>query len=203
MKRALLFLCLLSAFPAFSQNLSGRWLTHKGRDGSILVVTVTGKGTGKAELSLTCRMQAVSYGEGSQFWGTFRATGGYYYQVRGQKTESIGLARTDSTLTVTRRSKPTTGVSAWLDEAYSTRGLSEEGGYKQQVLAQWKRDFSTNADVKKSKSAIAAHFADHYADAFELLLEGEYRIVEETEVTLTLQNLSQSVPPVTWQRLRE
>ena len=94
----------LAGLALFAQNPSGRWLVYEGGDGAEMVVSLSAdESSGKAELSLTRREQAVSYGEGSQFWGTFRGTGGYYFLVKGVKTVSISLTQTDSTLIVTRR----------------------------------------------------------------------------------------------------
>ena len=98
---------------------------HEGRDGSDLVVTLAPNGGGQAEFSLVRRELAGSYGEGSQFWGTFRTTGEYYFLVKGVISEMIQLAQTDSTLVITRLSEPNVKVSAWLDEEYSTRDTSD------------------------------------------------------------------------------
>ena len=73
MKRLLLFTCtVLFTSQVFAQGLTGEWLVYEGSDGSELVLTLTSGNSGKAELSLVRRMQAVSYGEGSQFWDTFQ-----------------------------------------------------------------------------------------------------------------------------------
>ena len=186
----------------FSQSLTGKWLIYEGSDGSELVVTIASKGGGQADFSLARRELAVSYGEGSQFWGTFRATGGYYFIVKGLKSEKIQLTQTDSTLVITRRSEPTIKVSAWLDEAYSTRDCSDYGDYKKQVVAQWKRDFLTNEDVKKGKWMMEHYFTDYYDDAFEVLLEGRYQIVERTETSIVLKNLDLDIPLMTWKQVQ-
>ena len=203
MRHGWLLFVLLGSLPAFSQNLSGKWLAYEGSDGADLVVSLQQTGVGQATLSLVRRMQAVSYGEGSQFWGTFRATGGYYYLVKGLKSEQIRLTQTDSTVVITRRTEPKVSVSAWLDEAYSTRDLSDYGGYKKQVLAQWKRDFSRNEDVKKGKLIMQRYFVEYYGDAFEELLEGRYQIVERTGTSIKLKNLDLDTPIVTWRKLSE
>jgi len=187
----------------FSQSLTGKWLVYEGSDGSELVVTLASKGGGQADFSLARRELAVSYGEGSQFWGTFRATGGYYFIVKGLKSEKIQLIQTDSTLVITRRSEPTIKVSAWLDEAYSTRDCSDYGDYKKQVVAQWKRDFPNNEDVKKQKWMMEHYFTDYYDDAFEVLLEGKYRIVERTDSTMVLKNTELEIPLMTWKRIQQ
>ena len=114
-------------------------------------------------------------------------SGGYYFLVRAVKTVGISLAQTDSTLTVTRRGEPVTKVSAWLDEAYSTRDLSDYGDYKKQVLAQWKRDFPHNEDVAKGKW-------------IDVLLFGEYRVVEKTDSALVLRKRGSDGPRLTWTR---
>lgn len=192
----------LAGLALFAQNSSGRWLVYEGGDGAEMVVSLSAdESSGKAELSLTRREQAVSYGEGSQFWGTFRGTGGYYFLVKGVKTVSISLTQTDSTLIVTRRGEPVTKVSAQLDEAYSTRELSDYGDYKTQVLAQWKRDFPRNEDVAKSKWMMERFFNDFYADAFDVLLFGEYSIVEKTDSTLVLSRCGSDMPLFKWIRL--
>ena len=191
----------LAGLALFAQNPSGRWLVYEGSDGAELVVSVSADGIGKAELSLTRRHQAVSYGEGSQFWGTFRGTGGYYFLVKVVKTVGVSLMQTDSTLVVTRRGEPVTKVSAQLDEAYSTRELSDYEDYKKQVLAQWKRDFPRNEDVKRAKMIMAGYFEDFYADAFDALLFGEYRLIEKTDSTLVLKKPAPNSPPLKWERL--
>lgn len=199
MKRTLLLACLLLLVgQVFAQSLAGKWLVYVGADGEELVVNLASNGSGQAELSLVQRFQAVSYGEGSQFWGTFRTTGGYYFMVRGSKKVVVSVAQSDSTLVVMQKGKPTISVTAWLDEPYSTRGLSEYGNYKKQVVAQWKRDFPNNEDVKKYKWIIEQFFIDHYDDAFEVLLEGRYKIVERTDSSMVLKNLSLEIPPVVW-----
>lgn len=191
----------LAGLALFAQNPSGRWLVYEGSDGAELVVSVSADGIGKAELSLTRRHQAVSYGEGSQFWGTFRGTGGYYFLVKVVKTVGVSLTQTDSTLVVTRRGEPVTKVSARLDEAYSTRELSDYGDYKKQVLAQWKRDFPRNEDVKRAKRIMAGYFEDFYADSFDALLFGEYRLIEKTDSSLVLKKPAPGSPPLKWERL--
>lgn len=199
MKRTLLLACLmLLVGQVFAQSLAGKWLVYVGADGEELVVNLASNGSGQAELSLVQRFQAVSYGEGSQFWGTFRTTGGYYFMVRGSKKVVVSVAQSDSTLVVMQKGKPTISVTAWLDEPYSTRGLSEYGNYKKQVVAQWKRDFPNNEDVKKYKWIIEQFFIDHYDDAFEVLLEGRYKIVERTDSSMVLKNLSLEIPPMVW-----
>ena len=197
----LLFVTFLITTQFFAQNMGGKWLVYEGSDGAELVVSVSADGIGKAELSLTRRHQAVSYGEGSQFWGTFRVTGGYYFLVKVVKTVGVSLTQTDSTLIVTRRVEPETKVSAQLDEAYSTRELSDYGDYKKQVLAQWKRDFPRNEDVKRTKRIMAGYFEDFYADAFDALLFGEYRLIEKTDSTLVLKKPAPGSPPLKWERI--
>lgn len=197
----LLFVTFLITTQFFAQNMGGKWLVYEGSDGAELVVSVSADGIGKAELSLTRRHQAVSYGEGSQFWGTFRGTGGYYFLVKVVKTVGVSLTQTDSTLIVTRRVEPETKVSAQLDEAYSTRELSDYGDYKKQVLAQWKRDFPRNEDVKRTKRIMAGYFEDFYADAFDALLFGEYRLIEKTDSTLVLKKPAPGSPPLKWERI--
>ena len=189
--------------PAFSQNLAGKWLVWEGDDGSELVVTVSSKGGGQADFSLVSRMQAVSYDEGSQFWGTFRTTGGYYFLVKGVMSEKVHITQTDSTVNIVRRSEPAIAVTAWLDEAYSTRELSDYGDYKKQVVAQWKRDLPGNEDVKEGKRKMGHFLADYYGDAFDFLLEGSFRIVEQTDSTLTLKSLDRELPTMRWRRIQE
>lgn len=203
--KPLIFLAYTVLFTSqvFAQGLTGKWLVYEGSDGAELVVILTSGNAGKAELSLAHRMQAVSYGEGSQFWGTFRATGGYYFLVKGRKTVGVSVSLTDSTLVVKQCGKPAISVSARLDEPYSTRELSDHGDYKKRVVAQWKRDFPGNEDVKKGKWIMEHYFIDFYDDAFDVLLEGNYRIVERTDSTMVLQNLSLEIPQMTWKRIRE
>lgn len=187
--------------PAVTQSITGKWLVYDGNEGTELVVTITPKGGGHAELSLVRRMQAVSYGEGSQFWDTFLATGGYYFLVKGVKSECIKLKQTDSTLVITRWGEPSILVTAWLDEQYSTRELSDYGDYKKQVVAQWKRDFPINEDVTKGKWMMEHYFTDYYNDAFEVLLEGSYRIIERTDSIMILKNLDLEIPLMEWRRI--
>lgn len=202
MKRTLLLTCLLLLVSqVFAQSLAGKWQVYVGADGEELVVSLTSQGSGQAELSLARRFQAVSYGEGSQFWGTFRTTGGYYFMVKGCKEVAVNVIQRDSTLVVMQKGNPAISVTAWLDEAYSTRGLSDHGDYKKQVVAQWKRDFPNNEDVKKYKWIMEQFFIDHYDDAFEVLLEGRYKIVEKTDSSMVLKNLSLAIPLLTWTRL--
>lgn len=204
--RRFLTLLLLTwiTLPLYAQGLSGKWLVYEGSDGSELIVTLTSKGGGQADFSLARRELAVSYGEGSQFWGTFRAAGGYYFIVKGVKSEKIQLTQTDSTWVITRRNEPTVKVAAWLDEEYSTSDCSDYGDYKKQVVAQWKRDFPNNEDVKKQKWMMEHYLTDYYYDdAFEVLLEGHYRIVERTETSIVLKNLDLDIPLMTWKRIQE
>ncbi len=201
MKRFILFACtVLFTSQVFAQGLAGKWLVYEGSDGSELIVTLTSGNAGKAELSLVRRFEAVSYGEGSQFWGTFHTIGGYYFQVKGSKSVGVTVSLTDSTLVVRQRGEPTVSVSAWLDEPYSTRNLSDYGDYKKQVVAQWKRDFPHNEDVEKGKWMMEHYFEDFYADAFEVLLEGNYRVLERTDSTLTVRTLIPDIPQMTWKR---
>lgn len=201
--RRILFLAyaILIASPIFAQRLAGKWLVYEGSDGSELVVTIASGGSGNADLSLIRRSEAVPYGEGSQFWGTFRTTGGYYFLMKGSKTVDVSVSLSDSTFVVKQRGKPTVTVSAWLDEQYSTRDLSDYGDYKKQVVAQWKRDFPNNEDVKKGKWMMEHYFTDFYGDAFDVLLEGNYRIVEHTDSTMVLNNLELEIPLRTWKRI--
>ena len=99
----------------------------------------------------------------------------------------LSITQAASTVTIIRRKEPFTRVSAWLDEPYSTRNLSDYGDYKKQVVAQWKRDFPHNEDVDKGKWMMEHYFENFYADAFEVLLEGNYRVVERTDSTLTVK----------------
>ena len=193
---------ILIAQTLFAQGVSGMWLVYEGSDGSDIVVTLSPDGNGEAELSLTRRFEAVPYGEGSQFWGTFRSTDGYYFLVNGRKSEAIQLAQKDSTAVIVRHSEPTVSVTAQLDEAYSTRELSDYGDYKQQVVAQWKRDFPNNADVKKYKTVMERYFKDFYDDVFDVLLEGQFRILERTDSTIVLKNPDLELPPLIWRRIQ-
>ena len=115
----------------------------------------------------------------------------------------VTVSRTDSTLVVRQGGEPTVSLSAWLDEPYSTRELSDYGDYKKQVVAQWKRDFPHNEDVEKGKWMMEHYFQDFYGDAFEVLLEGAYRIMERTDSTMVLKNLSLGIPLMTWKRICE
>lgn len=199
MKRFLLFaITVFFTSQVFAQGLAGKWLVYEGSDGSELILTLPSGNSGKAELSLVHRFEAVSYGEGSQFWGTFHTTGGYFFKVKGSKSVGVTVSLTDSTLVVRQRGEPTVSVSAWLDEPYSTRNLSDYGDYKKQVVDQWKRDFPHNEDVEKGKWMMEHYFEDFYSDAFEVLLEGEYRIVERTDSTMVLKNLFMDIPLMTW-----
>lgn len=201
MKRLLtLIVSFLIAIPAFSQGLSGTWLTYEGSDGSELTVFLMPDGSGYAELSLTRRSLAVSYGEGSQFWGTFRSTGGYYFLVKGSKKVDIVVSKRDSTFTVTKYGPQTISVKAWLDEAYSTLDVSDYGDYKKQVVAQWKRDLPKNEDVKKQKWIMEHYFIDFYDDVFDVLLYGTYQIVERTDSTIVLKNPNPEMPDIMWKK---
>lgn len=203
--RRILFLAyaILIASPLFAQRLAGKWLVYEGCEGSELVVTLASGGSGNADLSLVRRSEAVPYGEGSQFWGTFRTTGGYYFLVKGSKKVSVSVSLNDSTLVVKQVGKPAVSVTAWLDEPYSTRELSDYGDYKKQVVAQWKRDFPINEDVKKGKWMMEHYFTDFYGDAFEVLLEGNYRIVERTDSTMVLNNTELEISHMTWKRIQQ
>ena len=204
MRRILLLIyATLIASPLFAQGLAGKWLAYEGSDGSELVVTLSSGGSGSAELALVRRFEAVSYGEGSQFWETFRTTGGYYFLVKGSKKVGVRVSQTDSTLVVKQVGKPTLSVSAWLDEEYSTRDCSDYGDYKMQVVAQWKRDLPNNEDVKKNKWTMEHYLTDYYEEAFEVLLEGHYCIVERTESSMVLKNLDLEIPLMTWKRIKE
>jgi hypothetical protein len=123
--------------------------------------------------------------------------------VKGSKKVSVSVSLNDSTLVVKQVGKPTLSVTAWLDEPYSTRELSDYGDYKKQVVAQWKRDFPTNEDVKKYKWIMEHYFTDYYDDAFEVLLEGKYRIVERTDSTMVLKNTELEIPLITWKRIQQ
>ena len=203
--RRILFLAyaILIASPIFAQRLAGKWLVYEGSDGSELVVTIASGGSGNADLSLIRRSEAVPYGEGSQFWGTFRTTGGYYFLVKGSKKVRVSVSLNGSTLLVNQVVKPAVSVTAWLDEPYSTRELSDYGDYKKQVVTQWKRDFPTNEDVKKGKWMMEHYFTDFYGDAFEVLLEGNYRIVERTDSTMVLNNTELEISHMTWKRIQQ
>ena len=202
MKQILVFaFAVLFTSQVFAQSLAGKWLVYEGRDGAELVVTVNSGNSGKAELSEVRRFEAVSYGEGSQFWGTFHTTGGYYFQVKGSKSVEVSVTLTDSTLVVRQCGKPTVSVSAWLDEPYSTRDLSDYGDYKKQVVAQWKRDFPHNEDVKKGKWMMEHYLIDYYGDAFETLFEWEYRVIEHTDSTLIVKKLGGALPEMTWRKI--
>ncbi|MBP5505943.1 MAG: hypothetical protein J6X89_07575 [Bacteroidales bacterium] len=195
-----LIIAALIEFPLPAQSLEGKWLVYEGGDGSELIVEISQVGSGKAELSLTRRHEAVSYGEGSQFWGTFRSTGGYYFLVNGNKSVDIRLTLTDSTFVVAPQGSPSLTVKAWLDEAYSTRELSDYGDYKKQVLAQWKKDFPKNDDVKKYKWMMEHYFIDFYDDVFDVLLYGTYQIVERTDSTIVLKNPNPEMPDIMWKK---
>ena len=121
--------------------------------------------------------------------------------MKGSKKVSVSVSLNDSTLLVKQVGKPAVSVTAWLDEPYSTRELSDYGDYKKQVVAQWKRDFPTNEDVKKYKLIMEHYFTDYYDDAFEVLLEGKYRIVEHTDSTMVLKNMELEIPLRTWKRI--
>jgi len=196
-----LLVSLLTIIPIHAQ-MPGKWLAYEGSDGSELIVTISSGGSGKAELTLTRRHEAVSYAEGRRYRGTFRTTGGYYFLVNGSKTANIRWSQTDSTFTISSYSTPAISVKAWLDEAYSTREISDYGDYKKQIVAQWKSDFPTNEDVKKYKWIMEHYFTDYYDDAFDVLLQGNYQIVEQSDDTIVLQNLDLAIPPLTWQRIQ-
>ena len=156
-----------------------------------------------SRLSAAYRLSHTVKAASSGVQSTILATGGYYFLVKGVKSEDVYLSQMDSILIITRRGEPSLSVSAWLDEPYSTRGLSDHGDYKEQVVAQWKRDFPTNEDVKKYKWIMEQYFTDYYDDAFEVLLEGRYRIVERTDSTMVLKNLDLDIPLMTWKRIPE
>lgn len=202
MKRAvLLVLAALLPLSLCCQNLTGRWKVYEGGDGSKLVISLLPDGRGLAELSLIRRMQAVSYGEGSQFWDTFRATGGYYFLVEGRKTADLNWTQEDSVLVIETSSVPVDSISTCLDEAYSSRNLSDFGDYKEQILAQWRHDYLDNKDVEKGHWMMEHYFTDYYNDAFEVLLEGSYRIIERTDSIMILKNLDLEIPLMEWRRI--
>ena len=198
------FLTLLFSFlailPLCAQGLAGKWHVYDGSDGSELHVFLKSDGSGYAEFELLHRAVAVSYAEGSRFWGTFRTTGGYYFMVHGRKTVNVKVTQKDSSFVVVQQGKPSVIVKAWLDEGYSTRDVSDFGDYKKQVIAQWKRDLPTNEDVKKEKSKMEHYLTDYYDDVFEALVEGNYLIVEQTDSTRVLKNLDLYLPLMTWSR---
>ena len=191
MKRLLLLFILMgTSSQLFSQGITGKWIVWEGGDGADLIVSISADGTGTAELSLVRRSEAISHGEGSQFWGTFRTTGGYYFLVQGVMTEGISWTQSDLTLNIRGLGEPTISVSARLDEAYSMRELSDCGDYKEQVIAQWRMDFLTNEDVEKHKWIMENYFRDFYGDLFDNLLEGRHTIAEKSDSTMVLQNPS-------------
>jgi hypothetical protein len=123
--------------------------------------------------------------------------------VKGSKKVGVRVSQSDSTFVVKQLGKPAVSVTAWLDEPYSTRELSDYGDYKKQVVAQWKRDFPINEDVKKYKLIMEHYFTDYYDDAFEVLLEGKYRIVERTDSTMVLNNTELEISHMTWKRIQQ
>ena len=46
------------------------------------------------------------------------------------------------------------------------------------------------------------YFTDYYDDAFDVLLEGRYRIVEKTETSIVLKNLDMDIPLMTWKQVQ-
>ena len=172
----LLFILLFSVATAGAQGVVGKWLAYEGADGAVLHVTLEQDGGGLAELLLVRRAQAVSYGEGSQFWGPFRTTGGYYFLLEGRKTCPLEWQVSGDSLAVRLSGQPEDRVGAELDIEYSSKDLSDSGDYKQQVVKQWKRDFGTNEDVKKYRAIMAGYLRDYYGDVFEVLVAGDNRL---------------------------
>ncbi len=172
---------LLLAIQSHSQDLAGRWLLVDESDGTRMALTLSRDKSGVVEFTTVVRRQAVSYGEGSQFWGTFHTKGGYYFLLNADVKTPFKWTQTDSSL-VLAVGKPTCfTVTATLDEKYSTREISDEGLYKKQVLEQWRRDFRENDDVKRDKRKMEAYFKEAYCDTVHDLFEGEHFIMERSD----------------------
>jgi len=185
--------------PAAAQGIVGRWLVAED-DGSEIAVELCSGGTGRADWTYRSMMEAVPYGEGCRWWGTFRMTGGYYFTVKGVKSTSIVWSMRDSTFAISLRGKPSVSVKAWIEEEYSTRDVSEEGGYKKQILAQWREDFTINKDVKKEKERVKEFLMDErYSDIFDVFVAGDYGILSCDSVFLSLRELSDSTVKC-WER---
>lgn len=45
------------------------------------------------------------------------------------------------------------------------------------------------------------YLIDYYGDAFETLLEGEYRVIEHTDSTLIVKKLGGALPEMTWRKI--
>jgi hypothetical protein len=203
MKRVvLLVFAALLPLSLCCQNLTGRWKAYEGGDGSKLVISLLPDGRGLAELSLIRRMEAVSYGEGSQFWGSFRAKGGYYFLVEGRKTADLNWSQEDSVLVIETSSVPVDSISTCLDEVYSSRNLSDFGDYKEQILAQWRQDFPDNKDVEKGHWMMEHYFANYYSDFFSIVVCGTYLLLEASDSSVTLKNLIPEIPVQTWHRIQ-
>lgn len=176
-----LLLVFLLAVPLYSQDMTGKWLLVDEGDGTRLALTLLPNKSGSVEFATVTRRLAMSYGEGSQFWGTFHTKGGYYFLLKADVKTPIKWKQTDSSLVIAVGKPPRFTVTATLDEKYSTREISDEGLYKKQVLEQWRRDFRDNDDVRKDKRAMEAYFKEAYWDTVYDLFDGEHFILECTD----------------------
>lgn len=186
---AVILAILLSAAlgNAVAQDVSGKWSLDGLEDGEFSL-TLNSGGTGSAQMSLAKRHLAIGAAEGRRIWGTLRTTGGYYFIVYGKKTAPIRWHIKDSVLSIEVLRDPIVTVSAELDVEYSSRELSDYGDYKKQIIAQWRRDFPTNEDVKKYKWIMEQYLAEQYKDVFDVFVDGDYKIVDISTDSLVIFN---------------
>ena len=167
-------ICLLFCVNGFAKGIPGEWTLINNGYGEGLFVQLNTGGTGKARAKLTRRALAVSKAAGSQRKGTFRATGGYYFIVDGEVSCPITWTKKGDTLIIRKKGSPTKNVSARLDVESSSRDLSDEGGYRNSVIAQWKRDLPSNEDVKKYKFYLSESLDLEYGPYLNSFLTGKY-----------------------------
>lgn len=181
------FLLLLGWGNASAQNVTGKWCLDGLEDGEFSI-TLNSDGTGNAQMALAKRHLAIGAAEGRRILGTFRTTGGYYFIVYGKKAAPVRWHIKDSILSIKVLSDPKVTVSSELDVEYSSRELSDYGDYKKQVIAQWRRDFPTNEDVKKYKWIMEQYLTEQFSDVFDVFVDGDYKIEDISPDSLVIFN---------------
>lgn len=183
----LVFLLPIAWGNALAQDVSGKWCLDGLEDGEFSI-TLNPDGTGSSQMSLAKRHLAIGAAEGWRILGTFRTTGGYYFIVYGKKSAPIRWHIQDSVLSIKVLRDPLVTVSAELDVEYSSRELSDYGDYKKQIIAQWRRDFPTNEDVKKYKWIMEQYLTEQFSDVFDVFVDGDYKIGDITPDSLVIFN---------------
>ena len=194
----MVFLLFMGLDNANAHNVSGKWCLD-GLEDVDFSITLNADGTGSAQMSLAKRHLAVGAAEGYRILGNFRTTGGYYFIVRGQKEAPVSWNLKDSVLSIKMIRDPQVSVSAELDVEYSSRELSDYGDYKKQVIAQWRRDFPGNEDVKKYKWIMERYLTERFTDVFDVFVDGSYEIVETGDSRLVIYN-DEIGEALTWSR---